>query len=90
MTEKKKKQQQTDFEKSMSQYEQAMRIFHKGDFGKAEELLAAFVANESHERELFDRAQIYLVICRGKKDKTSLLLKTFDDYFNAGVYNINS
>ena len=89
MTEKKTKQQ-TDFEKSMSQYEQAMRVFHKGDFGKAEELLAAFVANESQERELFDRAQLYLTICRGKKDKTSLPLKTFDDYFNAGVYNINS
>ncbi|MBU4494930.1 MAG: hypothetical protein KJ874_06460 [Acidobacteria bacterium] len=90
MTETKKKQLKSEFEKSMSLYEQAMRAFHKGGFDKAEELLAAFVENDSHEKELFDRAQLYLSICRGKKEKKELPLKTFDDYFNAGVYNINS
>ena len=67
-----------------------MRAFHKGDFVKAEELLAAFIKSDSQEKELFDRAQMYLDICREKKETKSLPMKTFDDYFLSGVYSINA
>ncbi len=87
--ESKTKERKDTFQKSISAYEQAMKAFHKGDFGKAEELLSAFLEKHPDEKEVVDRARIYLSICLNKKEKETVILKTFDDYYQNGVYKVN-
>lgn len=89
MPESKTKERKDTFQKSISAYEQAMKAFHKGDFGKAEELLSAFLEKHPDEKEVVDRARIYLSICLNKKEKETVILKTFDDYYQNGVYKVN-
>ena len=76
--------------KALSAYGEAMREFHKGKLDKAEELLKAFLEKHDTEKELVDRARIYLQITREKGKTESVSLKTFDDYIYFSVYKINS
>jgi len=76
--------------KALSAYGEAMREFHKGKLDKAEELLKAFLEKHDTEKELVDRAKIYLQMTREKGKKESVSLKTFDDYIYFSVYKINS
>jgi tetratricopeptide (TPR) repeat protein len=87
--ESKTKERKDTFQKSISAYEQAMKAFHKGDFEKAEELLSAFLEKDPDEKEVVDRARIYLSICLNKKEKKTVILKTFEDYYQNGVYKAN-
>jgi len=78
-----------EYEKALSAYSQAMKSFHKGDYKKADELLKAFLDKHGSERELVDRAQIYLTVCGERQSKEKVLLKTFDDYYQYGVFKTN-
>lgn len=85
----KSKLKKSDYEKALSSYSQAMKVFRRGDYEKASELLSQFVTNYSEERELTDRARIYLSICEGRLKKERVPLKTFNDYYQYSVYKIN-
>ncbi len=78
-----------EFQKALLAYGQAMKEFHKGEFAKAVDLLEAFMEKYPAERELVDRARIYLTICKGRDKKETPHLKTFGDYFNTSVYRLN-
>jgi tetratricopeptide (TPR) repeat protein len=78
------------YEKALAAYGEALKEFHKGKFDRARELLSSFVEKFEAERELVDRARIYLDIIREKGKKETVSLKTADDYFYYGVYEINS
>ncbi|TET75266.1 MAG: tetratricopeptide repeat protein [Candidatus Aminicenantes bacterium] len=89
MTEVKEKVKRDQYQKALSAYAQAMKAFHKGEYGKASEALKAFLSKHTSEIEFVDRAKIYLAICEGRLKKESIPLKTFDDYYQYGVYRLN-
>jgi len=81
-----------EYQKALAAYSEAMKEFHKGKFEKASEALQNFLEKYSTEKELTDRAKIYISICgeRVKTDKESFPLKTVEDYYQYGVYRMNS
>ena len=76
--------------KALAAYGDAMKEFHKGNLEKAEELLKAFLDKHDSEKELVDRAKMYLLMTREKGKKELISLKTFDDYMNYSIYKINT
>lgn len=86
------KAKKDDYQKALSAYGEAMKEFRKGKFSKASELLKTFIEKYSSERELVDRARIYLAVSeeQEKEKKETVQLKTFDDYFQYSVYKMNS
>ncbi|MFZ2055029.1 MAG: tetratricopeptide repeat protein [Candidatus Aminicenantales bacterium] len=87
---KEEKTKKDAYVKALSAYGEAMKEFHKGRLEKAEELLKAFLEKHDTEKELVDRAKIYLQITRAKGEKEAVSLKTFEDYIYYSVYKINS
>ncbi len=83
------KAKKDEYQKALAAYGQATKEFHRGEFAKAVELLEAFVEKYPLERELVDRAKIYLSICKAREKKETVHLKTFEDYYNQTVYRIN-
>jgi tetratricopeptide (TPR) repeat protein len=85
----KEKAKKDKFQKELTNFSQAMKSFHKGDYSKASELLTQLNEKEDVERELADRIKTYLKICQDKLAKKSAPLKTFKDYYDLGVYKAN-
>jgi tetratricopeptide (TPR) repeat protein len=85
----KEKVKKDEYQKALIAYNQAMKIFHKGEFAKAAESLTAFLEKHSSEKEIVDRAQIYLKLCNARQKKARIQLNTFDDYYQYSVYKIN-
>ena len=83
------KTKKSDYEKSLLAYSQAMKVFHKGDYPRAAELLKEFLGKHVSEKELVDRAKVYLSICEGRQEDTEVKLKTADDYYQFGIYKLN-
>lgn len=89
MTKDKDKIKKDEYEKALASYSQAMKSFHKGDYKKADELFKAFLDKHGTERELIDRAQIYLTVSEERQSKEKVPLKTFDDFYQYGVFKTN-
>lgn len=89
MAVEKERAKKDKYQKTLAAYEQAMKVFHKGGYQKATELLNAFVEKTDSEKEFLERARIYLAICEEQLKKEKVSLKTFDDYYQHGVYKIN-
>lgn len=86
---KEKGKKKDEFQKVLTAYDQAMKVFQKGDFAKALELLKAVIEKYSSEKEIADRARIYQTICEARLKKEKISLETFDDYFQYSVYKVN-
>jgi tetratricopeptide (TPR) repeat protein len=78
-----------DYQKALSSFNKAMKYFHKGDFDKAKQSLEDFIKSHSEEKELLDRAKIYLDIIQARGKKESIPLKSFDDYYQYGIFRLN-
>jgi tetratricopeptide (TPR) repeat protein len=78
-----------EYQKALSAYGQAMKEFHKGDFDKAADSLADFIEKYPAERELIDRARIYIELSKNREKKDRMTLKTVDDYYFYAVYKVN-
>ncbi len=89
MPEAKENLRKDAYEKALSAYGQAIKTFRKGDYAKANELLEAFLEKHTSEKELVDRAHIYVSICANRLDKESIPLQAFEDYYNYAVYKLN-
>jgi tetratricopeptide (TPR) repeat protein len=87
---KEEKAKKDSYERALSAYGEAMKEFHKGKLEKAQELLKSFLEKYDMEKELVDRAKIYLEITQEKGKKAVIPLKTLDDYFYYGVYKMNT
>jgi tetratricopeptide (TPR) repeat protein len=89
---KDEKARKDEYQKALAVYAEAMKEFRKDKFDKASEMLKTFLEKYTTERELMDRARIYLSICeeRSKTTKDSFPLKTVEDYYQNGVYKMNS
>jgi len=85
----KSKTKKDDYQKALAAYTQAMRLFHKAQYKEAAAKLKVLLERFPQEREIVDRAQIYLVICQERNKKETIQLKTFDDYYQYSVYKIN-
>jgi len=77
------------YDKALAAYGEAMKEFHKGKFERAQELLKTFTEKFDTDKELVDRAKMYLHIIREKGKKETGSLKTADDYFYYGIFKIN-
>ena len=77
------------YEKTLSSYSQAAKAFRRGDCKKAIEYFGAFIEKYPMERELVDRAKLYMKICEDKGKKDDIVLKDFDDYYEMGVFKLN-
>lgn len=78
-----------EFLKVLKAYDQAMKVFHKGELVKASELLKAFIEKYSSEKEILDRARIYQSICEARLKKEKIELKSFEDYYHHSLYKVN-
>jgi tetratricopeptide (TPR) repeat protein len=87
---KEEKSKKDAFEKALAAYSEAMKEFHKGRLDKAQELLKIFLEKFDTEKELVDRAKIYLQMTQEKEKKETVSLKTLDDYLSYSIYKINS
>lgn len=89
VTKEKEKDKKDDYEKALSAFSLAMKAFHKGEFVKSEELLNSFLEQSPSEKELVDRARVYLKICSSKKKKEKIQMKTFEDYYQFSIIKLN-
>lgn len=88
-TKEKEKIKKDDYEKALSAFNQAVKIFHKRELDKASELLQSFKEKFTSEKELMDRAQMYFKICESEQKKEKPKLKTFEDYYLYSVFLLN-
>ncbi len=89
MSPEKKAISKDTLKQALAAYSLAMKMFHKGNFEKAFEALKLFLDKFPNEKELLDRAQIYLEICARRLDKEKEVLDTFDDYYQFGIFKMN-
>jgi len=88
LTEQKTKKD--EYQKALAAYGLAMKDFHKGVLDKAAVELKAFIEKFPEERELVDRAHIYLNIAQKRPRKEIVHLKDFEDHFNYAVFKANA
>jgi tetratricopeptide (TPR) repeat protein len=89
LPESKEKSKKDVFAKILNAYGQAAKAFRKGDCVKAAELFKAFIEKHSSEKELVDRANMYLSLCEKSQKKEAISLKTFEDYYEHAIYKHN-
>lgn len=89
LPEAKEKAKKDVYEKILDAYSQAVKSFRKGDCVKASELFKAFLGKYSTEKELVDRAKMYLSLCEQRQQKKTVSLKTFNDYFDYAMFTHN-
>jgi tetratricopeptide (TPR) repeat protein len=89
---KDEKTRKDEYQKALAAYTDAMKEFRKQKFDKAAESLRSFIEKYPAERELVDRAKMYVTISEEKvqKPKSSVPLKTFEDYYHYGIYKTNA
>lgn len=87
---KEEKSKKDNYEKALAAYAEAVKEFQKGRSEKAQELFRTFMEKYDGEKELVDRARLYLKIMKERGKKEPISLKTSDDYFYYSVYKINS
>lgn len=86
---KEEKTKKDIYEKALASYGEALKEFHKGRFDRAQELLKAFIEKFDAEKELVDRARIYLQIIQERGKKETVTLKTAEDFSYHIVSKIN-
>jgi tetratricopeptide (TPR) repeat protein len=86
------KAKKDEYKKALAAYGEAIKEFRKGKYEKAVEMLKDFIVKHAAEKELVDRAKIYIKICEDKAGelKDTVPLKTMDDYFQYGIYQTNA
>jgi tetratricopeptide (TPR) repeat protein len=81
-----------EYQKALTAYADAIKEFRREKFEKAIEMLKAFLERHPAEKELADRARIYIAISegrlKGKGDPISL--KTAEDHYQYGIYKMNA
>jgi tetratricopeptide (TPR) repeat protein len=87
---KEEKSKKDNYEKALAAYAEAVKEFQKARPEKAQELFRSFLEKYDGEKELVDRARLYLKIIQERGKRESISLKTSDDYFYYSVYKINS
>lgn len=77
------------YERALSAYGEAIKEFRKRNWEKAQSFFEAFINRFNEEKELVDRAQIYLKVIKEKGKRELGQPKTSDDYYYFSVYCLN-
>jgi tetratricopeptide (TPR) repeat protein len=68
-------------------YEKAIKALGKRDFEKAQGHLETLVASHAEERDLLERARVYLAVCaRALEKRPGFRPKTVEEHLRYGVY----
>lgn len=78
----------TRYAASLKSYEAAVRLIQKQDYHKALEILEK-VASEGPP-EVADRARVYMRFCNQKLQVSGKVLKSAEDFYVAGISDLNS
>jgi len=86
-----KDERRDEYQKALTAFGDAMKNFRQGKNDRAEEQLTTFLEKYPDERELADRARLYIKISQERigKSRERMSLKTEDDYFYYSVYKMN-
>lgn len=76
------------YQAAVKNFETAVRAFQRQDFSRAADLFAKLV--ESETREVAERAQMHLRLCRQKTGRQAPLPKSADDFYTLGVACLNT
>jgi tetratricopeptide (TPR) repeat protein len=77
-------------EKAIKEMERGLQSLHKQSYGEAQTHFQAIVAGYPHEKELLDRAQMYLRVCRNMmQEKKSESNRKPEEMFYLGVMKAN-
>lgn len=77
------------YEKALNAYAEAIKEYRKGSWEKAQTLFEAFISKFGNEKELVDRANVYLSIIKGKGKRTLGTPKTSEECYYFSVYRLN-
>lgn len=89
MTVDKSKDQKDAYEKALAAYGQVMKTFRSKGFAEGKKALSAFIEKYPDERELLDRAGIYLSICESSLNPEKISHSSFDEHYLWGVVYLN-
>ncbi len=67
-----------EYQKALAAYGLAVKEFHKGEFEKAAESFKGFIEKFPVDREIVDRAKVYLSIALKRPKKEAVALKSFE------------
>jgi tetratricopeptide (TPR) repeat protein len=84
-----KQTKKSRYQEAIKAYDKAVKKFRKGELAESGKLFSGLLDKYGTEIELADRARLYLAICAKKKDKTKLVLKSYDDFIAHGIYLMN-
>lgn len=86
---KNSKSKKDEYQKALEVYSQAMKTFQNHDYAKAAQTLEDFLKKFQEEKELVDRAKIYLALSRNRVDEEPIVLKSHEDYYQNGILKLN-
>lgn len=86
---KQEKAKKDAYDKALAAYSEAIKEYRKGRVEKAKELLDDFLAKHDSEKELVDRARLYLAVLQEKGKKETFQPRTFEDYCHLSVFRMN-
>ncbi|MBI3895829.1 MAG: tetratricopeptide repeat protein [Acidobacteria bacterium] len=75
------------FKNALEQFANAVKLFNNNEFAKARAILERL--SSAPAPDLAERARIYLHICNQRLSKSTLHLKTVDDFYNHGIQLAN-
>ncbi len=80
-------QEEIQYKNSVTQFENGVKQFNRHEFEKARPIFERLVNLST--RDLAERAQVYLNICKQRLSHLSPRLKTIEDFYNYGVSMAN-
>ena len=89
MTSQKSTTRKNEYEKALAAFTKAVKVFVNKDDEKSKEAFSEFIGEHHDEKELVDRANIYLGIIEHRLNPPKVTLKTAEDYYVNGIFNMN-
>ncbi len=77
------------YDRALNAYGEAIKEYRKGRWDKAQALFESFIEKFNSEKELVDRAQVYLTIIKEKGKRSFPTPKTSEDCYYLSVYRLN-
>jgi tetratricopeptide (TPR) repeat protein len=83
-----RRQVNLEYQAAIKNFETGVRAFQKQNYDKAAEIFERLV--DSTARDVADRAQVHLRLCRQRTGRPAPLPKSADDYYTLGVACLNA
>jgi len=78
------------YNKALDTFERALKNLHKGETDRARDLFQSLLKDFAEERELGERARVYLAVCdRQGRRGSSPAPRDFEEFVHYGVFNHN-